>query len=341
MNIQTVTLNKTSFIVCADPKALEIKYLKNNFGFSQLHLDDYLNKTQVPKIEEFRDYTLVVLDFPYFYQNGQPPVESAGTSILGFIPISQVQLPQVTLPTFIPVDKKRRILSSQVDLFIGRDFLVVLHDGALSPINETFSQCQKTLRNRTELMEKGPAYLFYFIVDSLVDSCFPVINEMSTSIDKIDKELETSQSEKILEDISTTRRNIVVFHTMIKPLLPLLKDLEEGKCKGLNNELIPFWENVRDHLQKIWDRLEDSRELLEGIASGNESLITSRTNKIVAVLTMFSVILLPSTLLASIYGMNIEDLPFSISPHAFPIIITIMLLIGTVMFIVFKNKRWL
>lgn len=340
MNIQTVTFEKTSFIVCVDPKDLELKYLKNNFGFSSLHLDDYVNKTQVPKIEVTQNYTLVVLDFPFFYPNGQnQKLEEGKNSIFGgLIP----QLPEIPFPTFYSTDKKRRILASQVDFFIGRDFLVVLHDGMLSSINEFFAQAQKTLRRRKEFMEKGSTFLFYHIVDSLVDNCFPVINQISSSIEHIDRELETTQSEKILEDISTTRRNIVFFHTMIKPLLPLFRELEDGKYKQLNSsQMSLFWGNVRDHLQKIWDRLEDNKELIEGISESNESLLTSRTNRIVALLTIFSAILLPSTLLASIYGMNIEGLPFAAASHAFIIIIAAMFLIGTVMITIFKTRRWL
>lgn len=340
MNIQTVTFNKISFVNVSDPKSLEIKYLKNNFGFSSLHLDDYLNKTQVPKIEITRNYTLVVLDFPYFYQNGQTPSQNS-TSILGFINIPQVPFPQVSLPTFAPQDKKRRITSSQAAFFIGRDFLVVLHDGMLSPINDIFSLCQKTLKKRTALMEEGPNFLFYYLVDALVDNCFPVINEISSSVDKIDRELETSQSGKILEEISTTRRNIVVFHTMIKPLLPLFKQLEEGKYKGFNDALTPFWENISDHLQKIWDRLEDSQELIEGISKSNESLLSSRTNRIITILTIFSAIILPLNLIASIYGMNIEGLPFANISLAFPLISTLMILTGAVLILFFKSRRWL
>lgn len=335
MNIQTVTHKKVSFIVTTNPKDLELKYLKNNFGFSQLHLDDYINKTQVPKLEDAKGYTLVVLDFPFFYQNGQ----SETTSLLGGL----INIPKTHVPLshlIPPADKKRRLFSSQVDFFIGRDFLVVLHDGVLLTISEVFTLCQKTLRKRTELMEKGPAYLFYHLVDQLVDSCFPVINEISSAIDKVDRELETTQSQKVVEDISTIRRDIVVFHTMIKPIIPLFRSLEEGKHDILNKTLSPFWGNVLDHLQKIWDRLEDNRELIEGISESNESLLSSRANRRIAVLTIFSAILLPLNLLASIYGMNVH-LPFSDNISIFSFIVFVMLLTSGIMLFLFRARHWL
>ena len=112
-------------------------------------------------------------------------------------------------------------------------------------------------------MGKGATFLAYKIIDALVDDCFPVINDITATIDGIDKELENKQSQKTLEEISATRRNLVVFHTMIKPILPLFKELEEGKHGELNGPMQQFWGNVLGHLQKIWDRVEDNQELIE------------------------------------------------------------------------------
>ncbi|OGH18081.1 MAG: hypothetical protein A3F31_04050 [Candidatus Levybacteria bacterium RIFCSPHIGHO2_12_FULL_38_12] len=328
MNIQTVNFNDASFVNVTNPSNLEIKYLKNNFGFDSLHLDDYIYKTQVPKIEIFKDYTLLVLDFPYFPQS--EPLSGKNGEKNGVL----------SFPQFIPFEKKKRIFSSQVDFFIGNNYLVILYDGSLTPINYIFSQCQKTLRNREEYIGEGSVFLAYRIIDALVDSCFPVINTLSSTIDRIDRELEDKQSQNTLEEISTTRRNIVVFHTIIKPIIPLFKGLEEGVYKQLNGKMQPFWGNISDHLQKIMERVEDNRELLEGISESNESLLTSKTNEIVKVLTIYSAILLPLNLLASIYGMNIPGLPFAEDHVAFAIIMAFMFAIGVSMLTIFKFKRW-
>ncbi|MBI1918973.1 magnesium transporter CorA family protein [Candidatus Microgenomates bacterium] len=345
MNIQTVKLSKTSFIVCTNSQELELKFLKNNFGFSSLHLDDFVNKTQVPKIEEAKNYTLVVLDFPYIYQNsttgGKSRTNGETNLFLELLNLPQASLSRVPLPKFSSESKGKRIVSSQVDFFIGPDFLVVLHDGMLTPINDCFLLCQKTLKKRTELMEKGSSYLFYYLIDHLVDNSFSVINDISLTIDRIDKQLETGHSEKILEEISTTRRNIVVYHTMTKPMIPLFRGLEEGKHRQLNDELTPLWGNILDHLQKIWDRLEDNRELIEGISESNESLLSSKTNRIITILTIFSAILLPLNLLASIYGMNVQGLPFANTPTAFITVMLLMSAVGIILLFLFKSRRWL
>lgn len=317
MNIQTVNFGGLSFINVPKPTEFEMKHLQNTYGFNPLRLEDYLHRTQIPKIESSTKYDLVVLRLPLFTEHN-----------------GGLQLPRLQGGI-----KKRRIVSSYVDFFVAKEYLVILHEAELPQINHIFSLCQKTLHDRNEYMGQGAAFLMYKIIDALVDACLQVINELSATIDKIDKELEHKQTQTTLEEISTTRRNIVVLHTMIKPILPLFKQLEEGKYKQLNGSMQLFWGNILDHLQKIWDRLEDSRELIEGISESNESLLSSRTNEIIKVLTIFSAVILPLTLVASIYGMNV-NLPLSNDPLVFWKIISLMLAGSIIMLLVLKIKRW-
>lgn len=324
MNVQTVRFQDLSFINVAKPTDFEIKFLKNTYYFNPLNLEDYMHRAQIPKIENHKKYDLIVLRFPLFSENGPQNSHQYG----------------VHLPTFHAFNKKRRLMSSYVNLFVSKEYIVVLHAGELPQIDRIFLLCQKTLHNRTEYMSRGSVFLAYKIIDALVDDCFPVINELTSTIDRIDKELEYKQSRKTLEDISTTRRNLVVFHTMFKPILPLFASLEEGKHKALNGIMQSFWGNILDHLQKILDRVEDNQELIEGISESNESLLSSRSNQIIKVLTIFSAVILPLNLLASIYGMNL-NLPFANDPLIAWKIMLFMAFTTVVMLIAFIFKKWL
>lgn len=343
MNIQTVSFNGLSFVNVINPQELEIKDLKKNFGFSPLDLEDYTHRTQIPKIEVFKNYSLIVLDFPFFKQNGNH-VNSNGKEKADRYSLSRLlNIPHAALSS-IPIlqfslPKERRILTSHVNLFIGNEYVVILHEGVLSPINEIFSLCQKTLHSRNKFMDKGAVFLAYKIIDALVDACFPVINELIIMIEKIDREIENKKIQTALEEISLTRRNIVFFQTMTKSSIPLFEQLKEGNHKTLNANMLSYWSNILDHLIKMGHRLEDSRELIEGIAQSNESLIASKTNQIIKVLTIFSAIVLPLNLIASIYGMNL-GLPLSQDPFAFVVIMILMFAMGITMLILFKLKRW-
>lgn len=289
MNVQVVNFQGLSFINVAKPTDFEMKFLRNTYDFNPLDLEDLMHRTQIPKIANHKKYDLLVLRFPLFSENPPQNLHQYG----------------VHLPAFVTRSKKRRLLSSYVNIFVSKEYVVIVHDGTLPQIDLIFGLCQKTLRNRTEYMGNGSVFLTYKIIDALVDDCFPVINDITNTIDKIDKDLEDKQSQKTLEDISATRRNLVVFHTMIKPILPLFIELRENKHKELNGTMRPFWSNILDHLQKILDRVEDNQELIEGISESNESLLSAHSNKIIKVLTIFSAIILPLNLLASVYGMNL------------------------------------
>lgn len=308
MNTQTVSFQGVSFINVADPHELDIKDLKNNFGFSPLDLDDYIHRTQVPKIEVRKNYSLIVLDFPFFKQNGNSTQNGKEKkdkiSVANLLNLPHAALSSIPLFQFASAEK-RRILTSHVNLFIGKEYVVVLHEGLIPPINDIFGRCQKTLRNRNEFMGQGSVFLAYKIIDALVDYCFPVINELIVIIEKIDRELENQKTQIALEEISITRRNIVFFLTMIKPILPLFKHLEEGRHEELNGKMTDYWSNVHDHLKKIGHRLEDSRELIEGIAHSNESFIVSKTNEIIKTLTIVFTLTIPATVFGTFYGMNI------------------------------------
>jgi magnesium transporter len=347
MNIQTVTFNKISFLNVANPHELEIKDLKRNFGFNPLDLEDYIHRTQIPTVKVYKDHSLIVLDFPFFKQNGNnsSPNGSNGKektekhSIANLLNIPHAALSSIPLFHFTDV-KTRRILTSHVNLFIGKDYLVVLHEGVLTPISHIFSQCQKTLHSRDHFIGQGSVFLAYKIIDALVDACFPVVNELIVMIEKIDRELENKKTQMALEEISITRRNTVFFQTMIKPILPLFRQLEEGRFETLNKNMTFYWRNVNDHLKKIAHRLEDSKELIEGISESNESLIASKTNEVIKVLTIFSTIILPLNLVASIYGMNIVGLPLAKDQFSFVVLLFLMITISTIMLLIFKARQW-
>jgi magnesium transporter len=349
MNIKTVTFNKLSFVNVTNPQDLEIRDLKKNFGFHALDLEDYVNRTQIPDIKIYKNYSLIVLDFPFFKQNGSSNGTNGSSekekadrlSIATLLNIPHAALSSIPLFHYTSVET-RRILTSHVNIFIGKDYVVALHEGVLAPIDHIFSLCQRKLSNRDQYMGQDSIFLAYKIIDALVDNYFPVVNELIIMIEKIDRELENKKTQTPLDEISVTRRNIVFFQTMIKPVVPLFDELEQGKHETLSKNMTFYWSNVNDHLKKIAHRLEDSRELVEGISESNESLIASKTNEIIKVLTIFSAVILPLNLVAGIYGMNIglRGLPLAEDPLAFELIALVMIGMGIIMLLFFKARRW-
>jgi magnesium transporter len=333
MNIPTVTHNGLSFINLNKPTESEIKFLNASFGFSLLNLEDYLYKTQIPKIEIYKDYSLFVLDMPFISAaEKSAPVKSTPTDLSNN---------RQFLPNFTKSAKGKRISVGEVDFFIGKDYIVVLHDERTPMIDELFQMCKLSSKNREEFMGKGSVYLFYRIIDILVDAMFSYVEDITNTIDFVDKQLESGTSTKVIEDISMTRRNIVVFETMIKPTLGIFADLEKGKYTKLNGEMTPYWSNILDHVQKIWERLEDNKELIQGIASSHESILTNRNNELVKFLTVITSIAFPFVIVNNLYSMNVKGLPFAEEPWIVSILFLVIFAGGVAIISYFKYRDWL
>lgn len=347
MNIRTVTYEGFTFVDVHDPQDFEIKFLRHNYHFDQIHLEDFVQRQQIPKVEIEQHYTLVSLDFPYLEDPGAHKKHDQKNGN-GNGSHDEKKHPPVLPQAHVPISllngssKKKRIRTGHVAFFLKDKYLVVMHDDRTPQIDEIFEDLQKTLKSREEYMALGPQYLFYKLVDSLVDSSLHIMTDISATIDKIDRHMiEDNPAERIVEDISATRRNIVVFESMVKPAMTIFSDFENHKYPEVDSNLNASWGNIKDHLARIWYRLEDSKELIEGLATSHESLLTAKTNEIVKVLTMFTAILLPLTLVASIYGMNIVGLPHANEPH---ILTTLGIVMGGTavgMIILFKLKKWL
>jgi len=334
MNVPTVTNNGLSFINLNKTTAEQISFLNKNFGFSMLHLEDYLYKTQIPKIEVDEDYSLVVMDVPYVQQSKSKNVASKNT-------IPNILANRVPFSPLSRSGRKKRINIGEVDFFIGKDYLVVLHDDRTPQIDELFEMCKITSKHREDLMGKGATYLFYRIADILIDVSFGYVEDITATIDYIDRELEERSGAALIEDISITRRNIVVFETMIKPLLPIFADLEKSKYKKLNGEMTDYWSNLLDHLQKIWERLEDNKELIAGIATSNESILSNRSNELVKFLTVVTSISFPFVIVNNLYSMNVRGLPYATAPWIVPLLFGVILVSGISIIAYFKYRDWL
>lgn len=351
MNINNVSFNNFTFVDVHEPKETEIKYLRHTYNFSQIHLDDYLSGQQVPKIELSKDYVLIVLDFPFVElteennkvitnnHNGQKPDNNSSTEITT---ISEIITNPMAIPRFLfGQSKEKRLKTGHINFFIGKDLLVILHDEKTPQVDKIFNDCRSGLRSREKYLSNGSFYLFYLIVDQLVDSTYNIMGEITSSVDNIDLHLLQNYSPiRIVEEISATRRNLVFFKSMLSPALGIFAELHSDKYKEFGSFEEASWSSISDHLRKIISRLEGSNQLLDGIARSHESLLTAKTNEIVKVLTMFTAIMLPLTLLTGIYGMNIGELPGAQTQGILLFLSLIMTGIAASMIIVFRIRRW-
>ena len=303
LNLQIVRHGKITWVNIERPTRDEIEWLRQNYPFHPLHLDDCLSKIQRPKIDEQEDYLFIVLHFPVF-------------------------------------NKMARVtVASEVDIFVGEDYFVTSHAGDLKPLRRMFLECVSNPTVRQELMGKSSGYLLYRVIDRLVDYCFPILNKIDTNIEAVEDTIFEEDVRQTVRDISMIRRDIINFRRIIKPQIPVIASLEHKKTPLLQEDLEDYFGDISDHVAKIWDILEDYKEVVEGLADTNDSLTSYRLNEVMKILTTISVIILPMTLVSGIYGMNIQ-LPFMEHPMAFLMVMGFMAAMAVGMLIYFRRKGW-
>ena len=304
--VEEIAAEGLRWVKIDQPGAPEQAWLEENFDFHALDYEDVLSRNQRPKIDVYDDYLFIVLQFPIFDRAA------------------------------------RRLGAGELDLFVGDGFLITLPNQPLQPVEYLFERCRQKEEVREQLFSRGSGYLLYRIVDDGFDYCFPMLRKIGNKLDVLEEEIFEGLSEEIVRDISNVKQEIINFRKVIRPQRPVLRDLEKVKQRYLapDMDLEIYFDDIVDAHERIWDILENYKEVVEALEDTNESVISHRVNDILRVLTSISVIVLPLTLLASIWGMNVR-VPGEQNMTAFWVIagVMVVLLVGMVAF--FRKRGWL
>src|SRR5215212_6710127 len=278
--------------------------LAERFGWHALDVEDVLSKRQRPKIDEYPEYLFAVLHFP----------------------VSDKAI--------------QRLNAAELDLFLGPDYLVTLPNVELLPVTRLFHRCEDDERLRDELFAKGSGRLLYEVLDDLFDYCFPILDKIGHKLDRVEDDMFERRAEDVVRDLSDVKQEIISYRKIIKPERSSLRLLERRVERFLPEELDLYFDDVVDAAERIWDLLDNYKEVVEGLESTNESVISHRQNDVLRILTVFSATLLPLTLLASVFGMNVA-FPGHDTAHAFWAIVAVMVAASAALLGFFRWKHWL
>ncbi len=287
----------------ANPDKKTMDFLERKFEFHPLDLDDCLTEIQRPKIDEYANYLFIVLHFPMWNQ------------------------------------KTRRVMTEEVKVFIGQNFVITLHSGILPPLEKIRENCRKKSERKKHL-GRGSGYFLYEITSELFDYCFPILDKLSETATKLESDVFDEEGTRdLLKDIMLLKKNIITFRRILQPERPVISALEHKNKKFLPETLEVYFDDVVDKIEKQWSSLDSLKEVAETLQDANESLISHRSGETIKVLTIFSVIMLPLTLISGIFGMNVE-LPLQENTDTFFGIAGVMLVTAAVMFVYFRWKKW-
>jgi len=286
------------------PTQEEASQLAERFGWHPLDVEDVLSRRQRPKIDEYADYRFVVLHFPVY------------DKAIG------------------------RLNAAELDVFIGPDYLVTLPAVELLPVTRLFARCSEDEELRDNLFSKGSGYLLYHVLDDLFDYCFPILDKSGYKLDRIEDEMFEGRSEEIVRDISNVKQEIISYRKIIKPERSTLRLLERHVERFLPEELELYFDDIVDAAERIWDLLDNFKEVVEALEDTNESVISHRQNDVLRLLTIISVTMLPLSVIASVFGMNVA-FPGERTHAAFWIILGLLVAALVSMIGFFRYKRWI
>ena len=287
------------------PTPEELNELQKKYEFHELDIEDCLSEQERPKIDEYDEYLFLVLHIPYYERS------------------------------------TRRIVKEEVHVFVGSDYLITLHDGHLNVLNSLWKELETSEEAKKEFLGEGTGYFLYELINNLFESGFPLVDGITRELGKLEGILfETEREKKVLRVILELKRSIIAMRRILLPQRTLVAALEHKSKKFIDEELDVYFDDVLDAIERQWSLLETSKEVIEALQDSHETWIQSKTNRVIRVLTVFSVTLLPLTVITGFYGMNVH-LPYSDSPQAFLGISAVLafFLVGALIYSMWK--KWL
>ena len=167
-----------------------------------------------------------------------------------------------------------------------------------------------------------------------------MLRKMGNKLERIEKDIFEGRSAEVVRDISNVKQEIINFRKIVRPQRAVFGDLERTKQRYIPADLEIYFDDINDASERIWQMLEGYKETVEALEATNESQLSHRVNDVLRVLTAFSVVILPLTLIASIFGMNVH-VPGEGDVAAFWIIIAAMVVMLAGMLAYFRRRGWL
>ncbi|MBI2426578.1 MAG: magnesium transporter CorA family protein, partial [Candidatus Kerfeldbacteria bacterium] len=239
---------------------------------------------------------------------------------------------------------ERTVKISELNVFVGKDYVLTIHEGPTPSLDDFFTLLTKYAKARAKYM-KSPEWLMYHVVRRIHEYGIPILNRIDEDIDALEVDIfEKEPEQSLLKEIAIVRRNIIDYRKIVQPHRSVILQLESALQKSHDFKMKPtdaYYEDLTIEAQTVWDQLENFKERIEALQETNASLSSFRINDTVRTLTMISAILLPMSLVASIFGMNTENHPIIGDPSDFWIVLLIMALLSLGMIFFFRFRRWL
>jgi magnesium transporter len=284
-----------------DPGPAELSMLLEEFGFHPLALEDVAKGQQRPKVDEYKGYMFVVT---YSVVPGKAPKE---------------------------------VQTLEVDLFIGRNYVVSIHRGPVPALEEAF---RRWTRGGKMLLE-GVGFLVYTVMDAIIDAYFPIIDAIEDEVDQSELDMFTHFRPEGIQDLLKLKRNLFALRRVLYPLRETFNQFLRRDQPMFSANTMVYFQDVYDHVLRLLDVLDIEREMVTGVLEGYLTVISNRLNATMRTLAIITVAVAIVTAVFGAYGMNFDEIPLAKEPWGFWAIAggTIVLIVAALVF--GWKRKWL
>ena len=233
--------------------------------------------------------------------------------------------------------RENKLLSEQIGIFLGRSTLLTFQ----TIRGDSFDPIRRRLQVKgSQLRENGVSFLLYALLDAIVDSYFPILEVSNVRLEELEEELLASPGQRTLERVHVLRRDLLLLRRAAWPMREVIAQLQRDRHECLSDATRPYFRDIYDHCVQIIDLIDNYRELAAALTDTYLSVVSSRLNEIMKVLTVIGTVFLPLTFLAGVYGMNMP-IPENQWWFSYPVFwLTCTVIVGTMIYW-FHKRGWI
>ena len=271
-------------------------------GFHSLMLEDILNTDQRPKFEDYGSYIYIVVKMlDYDAKKGEIEIE-------------------------------------QLSLILGPNYVISFQERA----GDFFDPLRERIRKSLGRIRKlGTDYLAYAILDIIVDHYFVVLEKLGEKIEQLEEIVISNPGQDTVRAVYAVKREMIFVRKSVWPLREVVTSMQRSESDLIRESNAAYYRDLHDHIMQVTDGVDTFRDLLNGMLDSYYSTITTRTNSVMKVLTLFSAIFMPLTFITGIFGMNFRNFPELDWHYGFQGSLILMVVVIVIMFTIFKWKKWL
>lgn len=289
-----------------EPKPSSVDLLQNVFGFHPLAVDDALEEAHSPKIDDWGEYLYMVLHAVTF-----------------------------------DADSDGLLDTHEVDIFLGRNYLVTYRSEALQSADTVWSLCRRDER----YLNRGVTHLAYRLIDEMVGEYMPVVEAFDEMIDRVEDQVFDGSESALLEEIFRIKRALLLLRRILAPQREVLNKLARGDYAVIAEEHRMFFRDVYDHLVRMYDIVDSMRDLMGGVLDTYLSVVNNRMNEVMKTLTVITTLFMPLSFVAGFFGMNFfgigTDLESWTGTGFFIISLLAMILVPVAMYLWMRKRAWM